>query len=219
MIIGVCGLMGSGKNTVADYLIERYGFQQESFAGALKDAVSVIFGWDREMLEGLTDESRQWREQTDSWWANRLNIPYLTPRWVLQQWGTNVLRDHFHDDIWIASVEKRLTNTTSRVIITDMRFPNEFQALRRLGAVTIRVKRGDDPDWFRAARQMEHLPAISPEHRGLMKIIKDSGVHESEWKWASQKVDYVIQNDSSLEDLQTEADRVFAACALGLEQH
>jgi len=83
MIIGICGLIGSGKDTVADYLVNEHGYRRESFANPLKDAVAAVFGWDREMLEGRSKESRQWREQTDAWWSERLGMN-ITPRWVMQ---------------------------------------------------------------------------------------------------------------------------------------
>ena len=78
MIIGVCGFIGSGKDTIADYLVNFHGFRRESFASTLKDAVSQVFGWDRTMLEGRTKQAREWREQVDPWWAERLNMPTLT---------------------------------------------------------------------------------------------------------------------------------------------
>ena len=112
MIIGICGFIGSGKDTVADYLVNLHHFRRESFANTLKDAVSAVFGWDRTMLEGRTKQAREWREQVDLWWAERLNMPNLTPRWILQNWGTEVCRKNFHDDIWIASLENKLRNST-----------------------------------------------------------------------------------------------------------
>jgi hypothetical protein len=74
MIIGICGLIGSGKDTAADYLVNLHHFRRESFANTLKDAVAQVFGWDRTMLEGRTKHSREWREQVDPWWAERLNM-------------------------------------------------------------------------------------------------------------------------------------------------
>lgn len=67
-IIGVVGFIGSGKNTVGNFLIDSLGYKQDSFAGPLKDCVSVVFGWDRQMLEGDTKESRAWRDSPDEWW-------------------------------------------------------------------------------------------------------------------------------------------------------
>jgi cytidylate kinase len=72
MIIGICGFIGSGKDTIADYLANVRQFRRISFAGTLKDAVSAVFGWDRELLEGRTQQSRAWREQPDEWWSQRL---------------------------------------------------------------------------------------------------------------------------------------------------
>ena len=63
MLIGVVGLIGSGKGTVSDRLEQKHNFRKDSFAKSLKDAVSSMFNWDREMLEGKTDESRAWREK------------------------------------------------------------------------------------------------------------------------------------------------------------
>jgi hypothetical protein len=53
-IIAICGFQGAGKDTLADILVNNYGFIRVSFAGAVKDVASAIFGWDREMLEGRT---------------------------------------------------------------------------------------------------------------------------------------------------------------------
>jgi hypothetical protein len=64
MVIGLVGFLGSGKGTVADTL-KLYNFIPESFSNPLKDAVAIIFGWDRSLLEGDTKESREFRETVD----------------------------------------------------------------------------------------------------------------------------------------------------------
>ena len=66
MIIGICGLIGSGKDTIADYLVTNYNFKKLSFADKLKDSVATMFDWDRDLLDGKTDESRAWREKEDA---------------------------------------------------------------------------------------------------------------------------------------------------------
>lgn len=190
MIIGICGLINSGKDTIADYLVNIHRFRRDSFAASLKDAVSSVFGWNREMLEGRSRSSREWREQVDSWWAKRLNIPNLTPRWVLQNWGTEVLRQGFHEDIWVASLEYKLSQTQDDVVISDCRFSNEILALRNNGGCVIRVVRGPEPHWWSTA---VNNPNIMPDLY--------SDIHISEWSWAQTKFDRVIENDGTLDQL------------------
>ena len=183
MIIGVCGLIGAGKDTIADYLVNIHEFRRESFAGTLKDAVSAVFGWDRVMLEGRTRASREWREEPDAWWSERLG-QNITPRWVLQYWGTEVCRRGFHDDIWIASLEHKLQHSRDNVVISDCRFPNEIAAIRRAGGHVVRVVRGPDPDWFSAATA--HLKLAQPLPDGLP--------HASEWAWVGTDFDAVLRS-------------------------
>src|SRR4051812_11153513 len=107
-VIGLVGFAGSGKDTVGQYLVEEHGFTSIAFADPLKDCLSAMFGWDREMLAGRTPNDRLWREQVDEWWANKLGIPHFTPRFAMQNIGTDVMRRTFHDQIWIINTEKRL---------------------------------------------------------------------------------------------------------------
>ena len=200
MIIGVCGFIGSGKDTIADYLTNFHGFRRESFANSLKDAVAYVFGWDRTMLEGRTKTAREWREQVDPWWAERLGMPTLTPRWVLQYWGTEVCRKAFHDDIWIASLENKLRNSKDDIVISDCRFPNEIKSIKEAGGIVIRVKRGDDPEWYRDAADMNAGDkcinwALATKRMELRKI------HASETAWVGTKFDAVLTNDGTIDDL------------------
>jgi len=192
-IISVSGLIGSGKDTFADFLVSDCGYRRESFAGTLKDAVAAIFGWDREMLEGKTITARANRETVDKWWAERLNMPHLTPRWILQQFGTDVFRQHFHTDIWVASLERKLMSLKDeKIVISDARFINELDILKAAGAKTVWVRRGQLPGWFETA--------TDPALRWRMPSLYET-VHRSEWDWAGYKFDEVIFNDSTLPEL------------------
>ncbi len=205
MIIGICGFIGSGKDTIADYLVNFHAFRRDSFAATLKDAVAAVFGWDRDLLEGRTKQAREWREQVDPWWAQRLNMPNLTPRLVLQLWGTEVCRRGFHDDIWIASIENKLRNSQDNIVVSDCRFPNEILSIKQAGGQVIWVKRGDKPTWY-------HL-AVSANQgsTSARQMLEDLGVHVSETAWVGTEFDHVIDNNGTIEDLYAQIKNLVQA--------
>lgn len=200
-VIGFVGLIGSGKDTAADYLVNFHEFRRDSFAGTLKDAVAHVFSWDRELLEGRTKQAREWREQVDSWWAQRLGMPQLTPRWILQYWGTEVCRHSFHDHIWIASLENKMRKTSDNIVISDVRFPNEIKAITNVGGIVVRVARGPDPEWFDIAAEsnltgFNHMKTAFPE------------VHASEYSWAGSKFAHEIENNGTIQDLYDKLEQL-----------
>jgi hypothetical protein len=195
MIVGFVGFIGSGKDTAADYLVNFHGFRRDSFANTLKDAVANVFGWDRTLLEGRTAEARAWREEVDTWWAQRLNMPNLTPRWILQYWGTEVCRQGFHDDIWIASVENKMRKTKDSIVISDVRFPNEIKAIHNAGGIVIWVQRGELPSWHIMAAKANNGDIFAAEK------LKALGVHASETAWVGGKIDHIISNNTSIDGL------------------
>lgn len=207
MIVGFVGFINSGKNSAADYLSTKYGFKEESFANSLKTSLSIIFGWDRDLIEGKTEESRLWRETVDPWWSKRLNIPHLTPRWVMQNFATEVCRCSFHNDIWVASLENRLQNKNYNYVISDVRFKNEYQSLKNLGAKIVRIKRGPDPEWFEDAVLANAGDQVvgSAIAKARMRARK---IHTSEWEWTGFTPDITIENNGSLSDLYKKVDLI-----------
>lgn len=209
MIIGITGLISSGKDTAANYLTTFHGFKKLSFAGSLKDAVASIFGWDREMLEGTTKTSREWREEVDPWWAERLGMPHLTPRWVLQYWGTEVCRKGFHEDIWVASVENKLRNSKDNIVITDCRFPNEILAIKNAGGITVRIERGPKPEWYDDALAFNK----GPSHIGWAlsrERLLNHGIHASEYSSVGIYYDHYIDNNSTIDDLHSQLEKIIS---------
>lgn len=199
MLIGLLGLIGSGKDTLADWLVEHHQFVKISFAEALKDIVSIVFGWDRQLLEGGTEESRKWRNKVDLFWAMRLKMPRFTPRLALQLIGTDVMRHHFHSDIWVFHLERKLLqiaeqNPGKHIIVTDCRFENEVQLLKRYNGTIIRIER-DMPVWWNDVMNYPRLDLLE-----WMKAHYHD-VHETEWKVARIQVDHVFQNKGTKEEL------------------
>ena len=196
MIIGLVGFIGSGKGTVGE-LLRLHGYKQASFAGALKDTASVLFGWDRALLEGDTDMSRLFREQKDEFWSSRFGYDF-SPRLALQLLGTEAGRDVFHPSVWIYALENRIKQLPN-VVITDTRFPNEIEFIRSKGGVIVEVKRGERPEWYDDAH---HTNFFQQADGGNLMEGKWPNIHVSEWAWIGQKIDYTIENDGTLTDLK-----------------
>ena len=184
MIIGLCGAQGSGKDTAANILITEYGFVKLTFASTLKDVVAILFSWPRELLEGLTEESRLWRETVDEFWSAKLSIPSFTPRKALQMIGTDLFRIHFNNDIWISIVENKIgamlkNNPNINIVISDCRFANEFSLIKKF------------PD--------SHIITILREKNYSINKL----AHSSETEWVNYNFDAILQNDNSIDELKS----------------
>ena len=195
MIIGLAGFKSSGKDTIADLLVLQYGFKKLSFASVLKDMLSIIFSWPRDKLEGLDEESREWREQPDEWWSKTLGIGLFTPRDALQIVGTDLFRDHLHEDIWVKVLERKLLQNINYVI-SDCRFENEINMLIQHGGKIVHVYR-NLPKWF-------------DDYKNNTRIVYEaSDLHCSEKEWIRCHSDIEIINDGSLEELHEKTRQMF----------
>jgi hypothetical protein len=181
-IVGVTGRKFNGKDTIAIYLKEKYGYEMLAFAKTLKDICEIGFGFTDEQLYGSQ------KEVPDEKWYG------LTPRQILQFVGTNLFRDHmselspnFGQDFWLICVQNKIKclceqNNNACIVISDVRFPNEIDMIRKMGGVIIRVKR--------------------PE----MYNVNDADVHISEKLIDQLDVDVEVINDKTKNDLYTLID-------------
>ena len=191
-LIGVCALSGDGKNTLAD-ILSKYGYKNASFALALKKVVSSMFSWDLNMLNGVYLENRREREVADPYWSKVFGRE-ITPRYILQFLGTNVMRNHLHENIWVNILEKQLLDRKygNKVIVTDVRFPNEIDMIHRLGGKVVWIQHGKAPMW-----QQQLLDGVCHEDiPGLP--------HVSEWAWLG-KHDLILEHDSTIQHLEQKA--------------
>lgn len=199
-IIGLSGIAGAGKDTVADILVRERGFVKVSLADPMKRAVADWFGWDVERLWGPSDR----RNAVDPAYNN------LTARRALQFLGTEVGRELWRD-VWVdyaLRIARQLldgepTNPqvvygyepsgglwiqdefpifrARGVVLPDIRFENELAALRVAGARVIRIKRASSG-----------LTGSAAAHAS-----------ETEQERIPDRVfDGVIYNDASIDDLR-----------------
>lgn len=171
MIIGLGYKARSGKDTVGGFLETEYSFYRTSFALPLKNAAREIFGLNQEQLFGGL------KEVEDPFWKD-------TPRNILQLLGTECLRRGYADDVWIRACQRRIQGETD-VVITDVRFPNEADAILSWGGVVVNVERPYS-EAYALVKTKKHQSEIAMENFGA---------------W-----DYVLENDGTLCDLYKKVD-------------
>ena len=130
-LIGLAGKAGAGKDTVADYLWEKEGAIKIAFADALRAAGTSIFGLDpRNFLD------RDLKEAEVEYWG-------MTPRRMLQLLGTEATKPVFGDDIWLKRwfLSYSAVRDTDHVVVPDVRFDVEAEAIRHLGGTIVHIVR------------------------------------------------------------------------------
>lgn len=175
-VIGIMGKKFHGKDTVADHIVKKYGYNKISYADPLKEGCRQIFGLDDEQLYGSK------KEVIDEYWG-------VTPRTILQYVGTDLFRNQLSNiipdidkNIWIKRMERTfIDNPDKSYIIADVRFPNEFEMIKRHGGIIIKVVRPD---------------------------IKSEDTHASETNIDKMTGDIEINNKGTLKDLYQTVDIV-----------
>lgn len=199
--VGINGLIGSGKDTIADILEEDRTLHvvRSSFANVLKDSVSTMTSLPMSLLEGRTQNDRQMREIRNS----RFN---MTPREILQKVG--VAMREIDPDFWINALDARtlmlpahqLRNSVR--VITDVRFPNEAESVLRSEGFIVNVSRGEEPKWARDILEAG-ISCYTTDLEYVNQVVENLP-HESEWR--SRCFDFpkgmMIYNDGTIDDLR-----------------
>lgn len=161
-LIGVMGRKQSGKDTLAEHLVEEYGFVRYAFADPIKLACKAAFGFTDEQCWGKE------KEVVDPFWN-------ITPRKVFQIFGTELfqfeLPKHAPElaDIgrtfWAYTFarwyEQHIVKDSNlRVVITDVRFPFEADLINRLGGTIVKVVRSSivSVDMHASEIEMDSIP-------------------------------------------------------------
>lgn len=139
MIIGLAGKKGSGKDTLGTYIIEKYHFQRIAFGDPVKEICKILFGFTQNQLHGRGKED--------------ITQYGLKPREAFQCIGTDFGRELIHDifidnksilniergNLWIEIFNRECEKKTGNVVITDVRFRNEADAIRKKGGIIILI--------------------------------------------------------------------------------
>ena len=172
VVLAFAGRKGSGKDTACDFLVKQYGFEKQSFADPLKEACAVVFDLTSDQLFGKS------KDEVDRRYGR-------TPRHLMQLLGTDWIRDQISDSFWIDKLMRKCAMCSKSVVINDVRFPNEVEAVHRLGGHVI----------------------------GILRTGCDSTVdsHKSE-NFEDLDLDIYIYNDSTKSDLYAVVKKCIQSC-------
>ena len=137
MIIGLSGYAQTGKDTIANHLVEHHGFTRVAFADPIREAVYALDPSINDIPE-LQGISLQWIVDRMGWDFVKVDSPQT--RRLLQRFGTEVGRNLWGENFW---VDKAMATASKhdRVVITDVRYPNEYQAIKDAGGNVWRVEK------------------------------------------------------------------------------
>ena len=231
------GYTGTIKESDFNDYIKGHNYNQanwkiQKFAYKLKQCVSLLTGIP---VEDMEKQEVKDRELGEEWWFESgmngmfpepiLNKP--TVRWLLQRLGTEAVRNHIHQNAWVNALfaDYKGTEVFGRGypdnfntdypnwIITDMRFPNEFDAIKQKDGITIRIVRY--PKEVVTARgykypiRIEPFDPENPKHMALWKG-ECAKMHASETALDNHTFDYQILNNGSIDDLILQVKHVLA---------
>lgn len=188
IILGLVGYKGSGKDTVGEYLCKKYGFIRLAFAAPVKKIVAAAFGCD---IDDLNDPIL--KEKIDENWG-------YTRRELMQKIGTDLFREalpkilpNVTENIWVnrliiqmKKLYKQDPKKYNKFVITDVRYPNEKEGIKPLGAKILRVNRDKD--------------IYDGKHMS----------HSSEQYVDKMEVNFDVHNDSTKETLYEKIDEIIS---------
>lgn len=152
VLIGITGRAGAGKDTMADELAEKHGFLKMPFAGPLKMAAKVLFGFSDQQMN-----DRELKECMNDYWG-------ITHRSALQKLGTECMRGVFGQDFWLKRwmLSYSEWRDTDHIVVPDVRFENEANLIRNCGGSIVHIRRPNNTNAIPQTHASEAGIAINP---------------------------------------------------------
>lgn len=172
-IIGLAGFAGSGKDEAAKALVG-LGYRRIAFADVLREMALAIDPFVFERAEGDGDIYifRRLSAVIQNYGWDDAKNEFPDVRRLLQRLGTEAGRDILGENIWVDTALGR--ETTDKLVVTDVRFPNEVEGVRKRGGIVVQIQR----------------PGVGPRND-----------HASETSLLNYEFDAVIVNNGTIDEL------------------
>lgn len=173
MLIGLTGKIQSGKDTTAEFFIKE-GYTSIAYGDHLKDVVMQLFRMKHDQV--YTQEGKAAIDERYG----------VTPRYILQWFGTEVVRDNY-PDLWVDHMTDRLGRTGGHIVVTDIRFNNEAALIKKLGGTVIEIIRP--------------VEKVSFFQKSIPQIWREWFPHRSERPINRDLVDFIVINNGTIAQL------------------
>lgn len=153
IIIALCGKKRCGKDTVANYICDKYPeYKNLKISQQLKDIIKIMFDFNDDQIES------DLKDIIDPIWN-------ITPRKTMQFVGTELMQYEIQKilpDIgrlfWIKSfINKNILNNTNKIIITDLRFLHEYEELKKYNAIIVKIEKNENQNEDSHSSELEYL--------------------------------------------------------------
>jgi hypothetical protein len=101
-----------------------------------------------------------------------------------------------------------MRKTGDNIVISDVRFPNEIQSIHNAGGIVVRIKRGDDPEWYDAAASVNQGPDGNATWSLSKNKLEQLKIHASETAWIGGDIDHVVLNDTTIDELYSQIENL-----------
>ena len=179
MIIGLSGYAQSGKDTIADYLVKRYGFVKISFADPIRKALYTL----NPKIDIADMRGVPLSTAVDGLGWENVKADSSDTRELLQRMGTEVGREMFGKDFWVNQAMLK-AKEHEKVVFADVRFLNEVEAILEASGAVWRVSKPD------VAAVNRHISESSLDDYNFKRHIQNIGSLEDLY----QIVDYFINH-------------------------
>lgn len=183
MIIGLSGYARSGKDEVAQVLVQEYGYERVAFADAIRH---LLYELNPVMVNDDLSRSSTIKDLVDEeGWDVAKAEPEV--RLLLQNLGVGA-RKIIGEDVWVDTALRYIV-PGSKVVITDVRFPNEAKAIRHLYGQMWRIRRSG------VEAVNSHISEVALDDYKFDQILKNEGTLEELHKLVRERVKFALNAD------------------------
>jgi hypothetical protein len=192
-IIAICGAKRSGKDVLAQHLVDKYNYERIAFAQPLKLAIKSLFNFDDDQVGSGEDKGTGRKDIIDERWG-------ITPRTALQFFGTEIMQEKIQEilpdmkkNFFANTLKSHIENAEEgkKFVISDLRFIHEYYMLANLSNI---------------AHKDKMIVRVIRPSKNRIKVQQEP--HVSELEYTNIPYDIIMINNGSIEEYISRFEKI-----------